>query len=83
MVASSASGTAAPLFWPARWVSSATATVELRPQDNLSLRLEYRHDEAEAAMFFRGAIETNPRDGSALANASRQDTLLLGAVAWF
>ncbi len=74
-----------PIFWGgAKWVSSGTATLDVRPVDHLSVRLEYRHDEAEAPLFFRSNVVGN---GSAaapyVANAKSQDTLLLGATAWF
>ncbi len=46
--------TSSPLFWGGvEWVSSLTATLEVRPIDHLSVRLEYRHDAAEAPLFFR------------------------------
>lgn len=75
----------APIFWGgAEWVSSGTATVDVRPHENLSVRLELRHDVASAPLYFKGSVEG---DGSAerpyVANARTQDTLLLGATAWF
>jgi len=74
-----------PLFWGGvEWVSSFTATLDVRPHDQLSVRLEYRHDVASAPLYFAGNVQG---DGSAatpwLANARTQDTLLLGATAWF
>jgi hypothetical protein len=70
--ASSAEGSASRLFWPVEWVSSGTATLDWRPHDNASIRLEYRHDEAAGELYFRLA-----------ANSRSQDTLTLGATAWF
>ena len=74
-----------PLFWGGvEWVSSVAGTVDVRPHDNLSVRLEYRHDMAGAPLFFGRNVRG---DGSAAAsyipNARTQDTLLLGATAWF
>jgi len=75
-----------PLFWNGvEWVSSVTATVDVRPHDNISIRLEFRHDQADGLLYFTG--DTLTGDGSAsspfLPNARRQETLLLGATAWF
>lgn len=69
---------ASAIFWPAPWVSSGTATLEVRPADTIALRLEYRHDHAGGPMYFGGAV---PADGRA--TFALQDTLTLGAVAWF
>lgn len=62
-----------PIFWGgAEWVSSATATLDVRPVDHLSIRTEVRHDAAETSLFF------------ASDHAARsQNTFLLGATAWF
>jgi len=77
-VASNAHGTATAIFWPATWVESGTFTIDTRPHDNLSVRLEYRHDQAAANMFFNGAVP-----GNGATNSRSQDTLTLGATAWF
>ena len=74
-----------PLFWGGvEWVSSFTATLAVRPVDRLSVRLEYRHDVANARLFFGRNVQG---DGTATAafipNARTQDTILLGATAWF
>lgn len=74
-----------PLFWSgSEWVSSGTFTVDLRPHDNVSFRLEYRHDESQAPLYFRGNVAG---DGTAASpyvpNARAQNTLLVGATAWF
>ena len=74
-----------PIFWGGvEWVSSATATLDVRPHDNMSVRLEYRHDMAATPVYFGQNVRG---DGSAAApwvpNARTQDTLLLGATAWF
>ncbi len=66
------------------WVSSATATLDVRPHEKISIRLEYRHDVAEVPLYFGRNVSG---DGSAAApfvpNARTQDTALLGATAWF
>lgn len=80
---SSAAGTAAPIFWAgANWVASQTLTLDVRPADRLSVRLELRRDAAEAPLFFKGAVPV-PASGAPLANAADQATVTLGAVAWF
>ncbi len=73
------------LFWSGvEWVSSLTATLDVRPIDRMSIRLEYRHDVAEKPLYFGRNVAG---DGSAaapfVANARTQDTMLLGATAWF
>ena len=82
-IAQSAAGTATPIFWAgSRWIASGTATVDFRPWDNFSLRLEYRHDQAEKPLYFQNQVSTDA-DGNFIPNARAQDTLTLGAVAWF
>ncbi|HEX5659667.1 MAG TPA: outer membrane beta-barrel protein [Polyangiales bacterium] len=62
----------ARLFYPAAIVGSATATLDFHPADHISFRLEYRHDQASAPIYFR-----------ARSTARRGDTLTVGATAWF
>lgn len=81
--ASDASGAASNLFWPTSRVSSGTATLDARPHDNVSIRLEYRHDEAGGPTYFRGAVATDATTRAFIPNASSQDTLTLGATTWF
>lgn len=71
---------AAPIFWSGvDWVSSGTITIDARPiPDHLSIRLEYRHDHADGNLYFAGAV-----DALNTPNARSQDTLTLGATAWF
>lgn len=74
-----------PIFWGgAEWVSSVTATLDVRPHAQISFRLEYRHDVAEVPLFFRRDAQG---DGSTaapyVANARTQDTVLVGGTAWF
>jgi len=85
-VATDAGGrSSSPLFWGgAEWVSSGTATVDVRPHDQLSVRLEYRHDAAEAPLFFgRNVQGDGTPQAPYVANAKTQDTILLGGTAWF
>jgi hypothetical protein len=75
-----------PLFWNGvEWVSSLTATVDVRPHDNISFRAELRHDQADGSLYFTSAPLQG--DGSARApfvpNGRAQQTALLGATAWF
>ncbi|MCC6811494.1 MAG: porin [Deltaproteobacteria bacterium] len=64
--------TASAIFWPVAWVSSGTLTLDYRPIDRISIRLEYRHDHAAGDLYFAGGVR---RDF--------QDTLTLGIVGWF
>ena len=70
------------LFFPADDVSSATITLDGRPDPHLSVRLEYRRDHATAPMYFRGAVARDA-SGADVPTARDQDTLTLGAVGWF
>lgn len=81
--AENSSGQAAPIFWPSPWVSSGTATVDYRPHEHVSFRLEYRHDHAERDMYFAGSVMEDEMSMLALPNRSLQDTLSLGVTAWF
>lgn len=74
----------ASLFWGGvEWVSSGTATLDVRPHDHVSIRLEGRHDVADTPLYFGRNV---PGDGGAtpyVPNARTQDTILLGATTWF
>lgn len=63
-------------------VGSGTVTLDARPHPNVSMRLEYRHDESDGALFHRGAV-LQTTDGAWIANARAQDTLLLGMTTWY
>ncbi len=82
-VAENSAGRAAPIFWPAPWVGSGTATAEFRPHARVSLQLEYRHDHAGDAMYFGGRVVGDGDATPFVANRVSQDTLTLGATAWF
>ncbi|MBX7187623.1 MAG: porin [Vicinamibacteria bacterium] len=71
----SSAGTASPLFFPTTRVRSLTATLDARPADRLSVRLEFRHDAAADPIYFRGA--------SAVSSAKSQSTVTFGLTAWF
>jgi hypothetical protein len=83
-VASNASGAASAIFWPGKRVASQTLTLDFRPQDNISIRLEGRHDSGSTEMYFRGQVAG---DGSTanpyVPNARSQNTVTLGATTWF
>jgi hypothetical protein len=83
-VASSPAGTASALFWPGDRVASQTVTLDFRPLDNISIRLEGRHDSGSTEMYFRDSVAG---DGSAaspyIPNARSQNTITLGATSWF
>jgi hypothetical protein len=55
-------------------------TAEVRPDDGLSLRVEYRYDRADAEMYFRAEVPiADPDTGTSLTNARSQRTITLGA----
>lgn len=69
---------ASAIFWPTAWIASGTATLAMQAVDGLSVRLEVRHDQAGDRVFFGGTVaETMTPDRHA------QDTVTLGATAWF
>jgi len=74
---------ASPIFLPAPWASSATATLDLRPHERVSFRLEYRHDHADGDLYFGGTVDSDASTGSFIPNRSTQDTLTLGVTSWF
>jgi hypothetical protein len=80
-----AAGTAPPIFWGgAKWVTEGTATVDVQPIDRVIVRLEYRHDQAESPLYFRGSVGGSGTAASPfVANSETQDTLTVGATTWF
>ena len=58
-------------------------TADFRPATNLSVRLEYRDDRASGPMYFRGQVTTDVATGNDIPTAKSQQTMTLGAVAWF
>lgn len=83
--ASNADGAAATIFWPATdedgraRIASFTGTVEVRPVDPVSFRLELRHDDANVDMFFDDEVDL---DEPAFTRRT-QDTVTAAALAWF
>lgn len=82
-VSSTDRGTADPIFWPAEWMSSLTAGLRLSPRDHLAVHLEYRRDWAAGDAFFRGEVGGDGFATPFIRNADTQDTVTLGATAWF
>lgn len=74
---------AAPIFWPVEWVSSGTATLAYQPSNGISIRLEYRHDHAAGDAFFRGEVAGDGMTTPFVPDHDMQDTVTLGATAWF
>jgi hypothetical protein len=65
-------------------VASVTATIDLRPFDNVSIRAEYRHDNADAPIYFDD--DNTARPGVAPERVGRrptQNTITLGMTAWY
>lgn len=71
----------APIFFPVEWVSSGTATLTFRPLPQLAFRVEYRHDEAAAPMFYAGEVVTDAA-GEPIPTHVRQDTLGVSAIGY-
>lgn len=82
-VPSDSTGSASAIFWPVSWVASGTATLDYRPHERVSLRLEYRHDHAEGDMYFGGLVMGDGATVPYAPNRNSQDTLTLGAITWF
>jgi hypothetical protein len=82
-VASNSAGSAGAIFWPVPRVASATATIDYRPQEHISFRAEYRHDNADGDMYFGDDVTGDGVTTPYLFNRSTQNTITLGAVAWF
>jgi hypothetical protein len=74
---------AATIFWHAPWVSSGTATLDYRPHERASFRLEYRHDQAGADIYFRGRVSGDGGSLPYVMDSTSQDTLTLGVTTWF
>jgi hypothetical protein len=79
-----ATDAATPLFWPSPWIASATTTFAVAPIDGLSVRIELRHDQAKTPAYFGGSVAG---DGTPVLpyvpNRRAQETLTVGATAWF
>jgi Putative beta-barrel porin-2, OmpL-like. bbp2 len=79
-------GVSSPIFFAGgNHIASGTFTIELRPMDGISFRLEYRHDDMDekSPQFYKRGFTTLP-DGTTVQNAAKvQDTLTLGMTGWF
>ena len=74
-IPSSDAGAASALFFPTTRVHSFTGTLDARPADRMSARLEFRRDAAKDPIYFRGAPSAP--------SARSQSTLTFGLTAWF
>lgn len=75
---------AAPIAIPSSRVAAATFTLETRPTDGLSVRLEARHDNAASPIYFaRGVVGDGSAGSPYITDARYQTTLTMGATAWF
>ncbi|MGN6108093.1 MAG: outer membrane beta-barrel protein [Kofleriaceae bacterium] len=72
-----------PIFWPPSWIAAATATIAAQPADKISVRLEYRHDHASEDAYFSGDVAGTGVTTPFVPDARAQDTITLGATAWF
>jgi hypothetical protein len=83
-LAEGSAGTSSAVFWNGiEWVSSGTVTLDLRPHDQMSIRLEYRHDAASGPLYFERDVRGDGGAAPYIANVTTQDTAVLGATAWF
>jgi hypothetical protein len=65
-------------------VASATATLDLRPFDNVSIRAEYRHDNADAPIYYDDNNLSRPGvDPRLIGRRATQNTLTIGMTAWY
>lgn len=76
-------GGASAIFWPVDWVAEVTATLAYTPADRVSILLEYRHDRADGDAYFGGAVAGDGVTSPYVPDRSAQDTVTLGATAWF
>jgi hypothetical protein len=82
-IPSNSAGTATPIFWNgSNWISEFTGTLDFRPAEKLSFRIEYRHDQSQIPLFFTDIKQVNLMN-QAVPTTTEQDTLTIGAVAWF
>lgn len=81
--ASSSFGRASPIFWPANWVGSGTATLEYKPHERVAIRLEFRHDHASSNLYFSGQVQGDGNATPYVGNSRYQQTMTLGMTTWF
>jgi hypothetical protein len=82
-VAKDGGTSASSIFWPTEWMASGTATVAYQPADDVSIRCEYRHDQAASDVFFGGTVAGDGVAQPFVFNRDHQDTATLGVTAWF
>lgn len=68
---------------PVPWVGSATATLDFRPHHRLSIKLEWRHDEAGAALFFGRTVAGDGAGKPWLPDRRGQTTATVAMTSWF
>lgn len=65
-------------------VASMTATLDLRPFDNVSIRAEYRHDNADAPIYYDDNNLARPGVAPELiGRRATQNTVTIGMTAWY
>jgi hypothetical protein len=67
---------------PVDWLASGALTLDARPVERASIRLEYRHDQADADLFFGGDVMGDGVATPFVPNREAQDTVTLGFVTW-
>lgn len=82
-VAEDAGIAASSIFWPVESLSSVTGTVGIEPAEGLSIRLEFRHDTADADAFYEDDVAGDGFTTPFTPNAKTQDTFTIGVVAGF
>ncbi|MEZ4429911.1 MAG: outer membrane beta-barrel protein [Nannocystaceae bacterium] len=82
--ATSVDGEASPITIPSEWMAAGIFTIDFRVINHLSIKLEYRHDHASEDIFFAGQVDGDGSDAAPfVANARLQNTVTLGATAYF
>lgn len=77
-------GLAEAILLPSSWLAVGMFTADFRFVNHLSVKLEYRHDHAPSEIFFRGDIQGDGSSANSFVpNAIAQNTLTVGATAWF
>src|SRR5262249_42956377 len=68
---------ASPIFGPPSWFTRGRATLAYHPADHISVRLEYRHDQAHDDVYFGGHVTIDPMSLAFVPNRDMQDTVLI------
>ncbi len=80
---SEANGRAESMFFGVPWVSSRTATLDYQPDPRVSFRLEARHDDAAAPLYFGSDPSSEAADAPLTPTRATQSTLTLGVTGGF